>query len=76
MPTKKAIRKNIFVSYSHADKKWMDLLQVHMKPLVRDHDVIMWSDRKIKGGDKWRSEIDKALLENSHPACEFQFFSI
>lgn len=63
MPTKKAIRKNIFVSYSHADKKWLDLLQVHMKPMIRDHDVIMWSDRKIRGGEKWRSEIDTALLE-------------
>jgi hypothetical protein len=60
MPSK-SLRNGIFVSYSHTDRKWLERLKVHMKPLERDHNVIMWNDTKLRSGDKWRLEISKAL---------------
>jgi hypothetical protein len=51
----------VFVSYSHKDKKWLDLLQVHLKPLLRDGDIDLWDDTRIQPGDDWKGEIDRAL---------------
>lgn len=57
----KSIRNGIFISYSHADKKWLDRVKIHLKPLERDHNVIVWSDTKLRSGDKWLTEINRAL---------------
>lgn len=57
----KPVRNGIFISYSHADKKWLERLKIHLKPLERDHDVVVWNDTKLRKGDKWRVEISKAL---------------
>jgi hypothetical protein len=61
MPTKSTLRDGVFVSYSHVDKKWLDRLKVHLKPLERDHKINIWMDSKLRGGDKWQAEINKAL---------------
>ena len=29
-------RHTVFVSYSHHDREWLDRVNVHLKPLVRD----------------------------------------
>ena len=34
----------IFVSYSHRDRKWLERLQVHLKPLVRAGNIDLWDD--------------------------------
>lgn len=54
-------KNGIFVSYSHKDKEWLDLLMVHLKPLVRTEKVRIWNDTDIKPGSKWRDEITENI---------------
>lgn len=54
-------RSGVFISYSHADKMWLDRLRVHLRPLERDHSLSIWDDNKIKPGSDWRAEIRLAL---------------
>jgi hypothetical protein len=51
--------KQIFISYSHADAKWRDLLQKFLKPL--NSNVMVWDDTKIEAGADWFKEIANAL---------------
>ena len=53
---------NIFISYAHADEKWLEKLQQHLKVLSKYFDNIdCWDDTKLRGGDKWRDEIAAAI---------------
>ena len=54
-------RTRVFVSYSHADEKWLEMLQVHLAPLERSGNVVRWDDKKISPGQEWRKEIENAI---------------
>ena len=44
----------IFVSYSHSDKRWLNTLRAHLKPLEREGVINLWADdeiKKLKAGD-------------------------
>lgn len=51
----------LFVSYSHLDTDCLTRLLVHLKPLEREGLIDCWSDKKIRTGDKWRTQIDENL---------------
>ncbi|MGI4741858.1 MAG: toll/interleukin-1 receptor domain-containing protein [Janthinobacterium lividum] len=61
MPT--PARTSVFISYSHADSQWLDLLNTHLKPLTRDHKVEVWSDQKIRKGEQWRERIHTQMAK-------------
>jgi TIR domain/NACHT domain len=54
-------RPNIFVSYSHADTKWLTELDPHLKGLQHYARVENFDDRRLLGGDAWDSEVKAAL---------------
>ena len=59
-------KNQVFISYSHEDgKKWLDKLQIHLKPLIRDTPVTIWADTQLHGGDLWKQEIETALSSAS-----------
>ncbi len=60
-PRTRNIRNQIFISYSHKDQKWLEKLQIILKPLVRDNKVSLWDDTKIQVGTEWKKEIEEAI---------------
>ncbi len=55
---------NIFISYSHGDKIFLDKLCVHLKPLERKYTINIWHSGKIEPG----AESDKEIKNNLNQA--------
>lgn len=54
-------REQVFISYSHKDRRILEQLQVALKPLIRGKTITLWDDTKLKAGDVWREEIKTAV---------------
>ncbi len=59
---REAIAKpKIFISYSHKDTSYKDLILKHLSVLSAKNEVSVWSDREIQPGHDWYEEITKAI---------------
>jgi tetratricopeptide (TPR) repeat protein len=55
----------VFISYSHKDEKWKDLLMKHLG-VLRDQGLInIWQDRDIEAGADWHTNIQDAMKSAS-----------
>jgi hypothetical protein len=54
-------RDKVFVSYSHADARWLTRLQLHLRPLEREGSLDLWDDTRIPPGAEWREEISDSI---------------
>lgn len=48
-------RNQVFISYSHKDKVYLNQLKRHFAPLK--DNIHFWDDSKIKPGQKWKEQI-------------------
>ena len=55
------IRDQVFISYSHEDRRWLGKLTKMLRPLIRQDMIKVWSDEQITPGSKWKDEIKQAL---------------
>jgi hypothetical protein len=56
------LKPKLFVSYSHEDRDWLDLLLKFLNPLLRERFAdCLFIDTNLKEGDKWDPEIQQAL---------------
>lgn len=60
-PTTAARRDQVFISYCHKNKEWLERLQTMIKPLIRKQGLTVWDDTKINAGSTWRDEIAQGL---------------
>ncbi len=54
-------RTDVFISYSRADRQWLDALLVHLRFLEKEHQFSIWEDSQIKPGSDWQLEIGAAM---------------
>ncbi len=60
-PSEEFVRDQVFISYSHRDKRLLEELLTHLKPYLRSGTIKAWSDQQIPSGAKWFNEIQTAL---------------
>jgi nucleoside phosphorylase len=54
-------RDQVFVAYSHADRRWLKELQTHLEPYIRNTKIAVWDDTKIRAGAIWKESLGQAL---------------
>lgn len=59
----------VFISYSHADAKWIKRLQLFLAHLERERLIDRWDDTRIQPGQDWRAEIKKRSKLPLSPCC-------
>jgi formylglycine-generating enzyme required for sulfatase activity len=52
---------SVFISYSHKDETWKDLVVQHLRVLADEQGFDVWDDRRIGPGQEWKAEITRAI---------------
>ena len=55
--------RKLFISYSHKDADWLELVQTHLAVLRMQGQVTAWSDKELLPGDQWEKGIEAAMAE-------------
>lgn len=55
----------VFISYSHEDERWKNLLAKHLSVLEKQNILDLWDDRRIQAGDDWINKIKHSLEKAS-----------
>lgn len=55
-------KNKVFISYSHKDQEWLNMLKRHFKPFEKS--IKFWDDSRIKPGTKWKEEIQNAIEDS------------
>jgi hypothetical protein len=59
----------VFISYSHKDEAWKDLLRPHLGVLEKQDRITIWDDRQIDPGGKWFNEIKQVMDRTAVTVC-------
>lgn len=55
----------VFLSYSHKDEYFRKAVAAHFGVIAKHHQVTVWTDKRLQGGDRWREEIGRVIAEAS-----------
>ena len=58
-------KTTVFISYSHKDEEWKNLLVKELKVLQIEGILNVWDDRQIEIGDDWLPSITTAIEQSS-----------
>jgi len=59
----------VFISYSHKDEAWKDLLRPHLGVLEQQDRITIWDDRQIDPGGEWFNEIKQVMDRAAVTVC-------
>jgi len=59
----------VFISYSHKDEAWKDLLRPHLGVLEKQDRITIWDDRQIDPGGEWYNEIKQVIDRAAVTVC-------
>jgi hypothetical protein len=54
----------LFISYSHLDREWLDKLRPFLAALEEQQMLRVWDDTKLRAGEQWLPEIEAALRDS------------
>jgi len=55
----------IFISYSHEDTNFLNLLMTHLTYLEKHYSFEIWNDKKLKSGINWSDKIYEELKQSN-----------
>jgi len=53
----------VFISYSHKDAEWLERLKTHLDALESEGAVVVFNDKRIRAGSRWREELVQAIAD-------------
>ncbi|RMF01326.1 MAG: toll/interleukin-1 receptor domain-containing protein [Bacteroidetes bacterium] len=54
---------SVFISYSRADRDWLERLRPHLSLIRSKFDFEIWDDSQIQAGTNWREAISEAIRQ-------------